>query len=75
MQGVSMTHAERWAAIDAAIAKFPKRFGLKSLPGRRFSFWRPKSYVRGGKVYLTVFDDVGPICEGSVKALKKEVVL
>lgn len=43
------------AAIDAAIARFPKTFGLRAFPGKRFTINRDASFVSGGQVWLYTY--------------------
>jgi len=70
-----LTREQEIAKVDAAIAKFPETFRLKSSPGKLFRISRAASYcTMGGDVmlYLSVQTEHGwcDYCKGTPEELR-----
>lgn len=63
--------------IEAAVKRFPKEFGLKGFPGKRFTIERSACYIGFGKVTLYVYvkTETGwlAFCKGFELELQREI--
>lgn len=66
--------SSRKEVIDKAYARFPKEFGLRAFPGKRFTLNRSACFISAGKVQLYVYTADGlAFSKGTPSELRKEV--
>jgi len=70
-----MTWREDEKRVQEEAAKFPKVFGLRRFPGKRFEIVLSQSYVSDDKVLLYVFLEGGDaFAKGTPEELRREIV-